>query len=1242
MKGPAVPPFNHRDRYSAIVPLSGPSDLTLLRVYDVLRSEDLALCTTVRQKGVAVDDAAAEFAKLRTLDHPLLAQVRDFGATGEVVFYSRELGLPSTLKELPKEELDEDVVYALLVAASEAVEALHDAGLVHGLVLPEHVHVSILDGGFSGMRLADAGLRRLLTPASLKRRERYDPPEVRKGGEASPASDIYQLGMTLLEKLGRTGSSRKSSGSSRLERPPAGGVDRHLRDLLTGLVTPDPHRRLTNGRELRRALRAVDWTLPDRMEEVSSLMTPFMVGREHEMGQFVATLKKAAAGEVHAIEIVGQRGTGRTRMLRECGERGEAEGWIAIPVSGEAGEKRVEEALSRVGEAKMLLLVDNADHLDPDVLARLRFLVAEAETSPVLVVSTGEKSLFAGTEVISLDPLGARDLRRLVEPLLLKALNPEEVLRAVEESAAGNPLWVQLLLASWRESGRLRFVHGRPFFDERADAGVPESIAEVLAKIVGGLTRIERDLVEAMAIWGAPLPKDVAERVLPDNPTVPGSLVRTDGASYRFIGDTVGPVILGLMSKDRQRHWHAAFLSVLAEKELGRRQRAFHLLGAGKAAEGIRALVDEARAAESRNDYRIAFVNLRDALECYFSNDVLEKDVPGVERTRLTLDAARLATLVGELHWAREVLVSSILEGAGSPSIHLEHTVLRANVLRELRHASEAAELYAEARALIARHPSLQDQLVPVQLEEAANDGARGEGQGALRRLETIVKKLEGEGTSPLLGLSLQRMGLLCAQLGRTRAGLVYELRCLRIARRLNDHQLAARALVNLGHFYRLLGRPRRALLTFDRAQRELVSCPNDSIAASEMVNRAEVLIGLGREDEAYMLLLRARALRERAAERARMVPILILLGHLCHHGGKLLAGAGYYREAIALAEEFELPAARVAQSNLGELHLQMGAWEEAERLLRLGLSDPKPDHRGLTMVNLGRLRREQGRHREALQLLGEAETLLGGVSAHYRTHAVLETARVLFAAGDVEGAAFHLLQVRDDDKDKGQLVGYRVLEGLIASTRGEAPERAFKSALDVVQESHDPTLVAEALTALLERALMSSEFDPTWFARQLEILEDAASRTEARPVAMRASVIRAGFSERCAAAAGVEGFAGKLQQRIERSGSAVEAAIGELLKELPGAEGAAVFVVGFDGQGKPMLSAARKTSKPQDKRIRPYRVAVREFDRNLFRRALDAAGGNVHEAARKLRLPISTFRYRAIKLGLLKPTPRD
>jgi hypothetical protein len=225
----------------------------------------------------------------------------------------------------------------------------------------------------------------------------------------------------------------------------------------------------------------MDWALPDRPADVSSLVTPLMVGREREMGHLVAALKRAAGAEVHAVEVVGPGGMGRTRILRELAVRAGEEGWNAVQVGGRAGEKAVEEVLSSEREAKSLLIVDNADHLHPDVLAQLRFLVAGAGTSPVLVVSTAVNPVgLPGADVISLDPLGVRDLKRLIEPMLLSALNPEVVLQAVDASAAGNPLWVKLLLASWRETGRLRFVHGRPFFDERPDAGVPDSIAGIV------------------------------------------------------------------------------------------------------------------------------------------------------------------------------------------------------------------------------------------------------------------------------------------------------------------------------------------------------------------------------------------------------------------------------------------------------------------------------------------------------------------------------------------------------------------------------------------------------------------------------------------------------------------------------------------------------------------------------------------------------------------------------------------
>ena len=1219
-------------RYAPIEIIASPSDVTFERVYDRLRCEELALCTIARPKN-SNTEAAADFTRLCRLDHPSLARVRDFGLTDDAVFYSRELGLPSTLKDRSSEAIDEAAIFLCLTGAAEGMAALHESGLVHGLVLPEHLHVSTA-GPVVGVRLADAGLRRLLSPAALRARERYDPPEVRAGAEITPASDIYQLGTTLLAALGRPGKQSVSAKCGRVS-------GQHLLEFLHQLVAPDARKRFANGKELRRALQGIDWALPERSEDAKSLVTLQMVGREHELGRFSAVLEEASTGKVHAVEFLGLPGMGRSRMLQECGARAEMAGWTAIPISPSTGGEAAIHAAGEEKHAKLLFLVDHADHLDGDVITALRFLVTEAGTRPVLVVSAGERTIgLPGAAHIVLERFGSRDLRRFIEPLLLRALNPEELWQTVEQSAAGNPLWVELLLTSWLESGRLRSVSGRLFFDERVDAEVPQTISETISKLVAGWSSGERSLIEAMAVWGAPLPIDMATKVLAGRVEAPAALVRTDAGSYQFIGDTVGPVVLNLVLPERRQYWNAAFLSAVPANEMTDGQRARLLLGAGKSAEGVRALVDAGREAEERGAYATAFHHLRDALDHYPPEMVAD-----VDRVRLALDAARLATLVGELHWARQVLVPTLVP-EGNAALQLERTLLLANVMRELRHAGEAGDLYSEARALIRRNASLQHLSIEVQLDEAANEAARGEGERALRGVEAIVASLEPAGASRLLGLARQRLAMLHAHLGHTRLAAQCELRCARVARRLGDYQLMARACVTLGYLYRLLGRSRRALLALDRAQAALLQCPSDALAASALVNRAEVLIGLGRTEEAEVALLRARALRERSGQRGRLPTILIDLGHLCRHDGRLGAGAAYYREAIALAEEFELPIALAGMSNLGELCLHLGEFEEAERLLRLGLSDRRPSHRGTTRINLGQLRREQQRYPEALQFLVEAEVLLGDSAPHYRPYAVLEMGRVLFAAGDVEGASFQMHRVRDEVAENQELSSeYQLLEGLIAAARGEAPDRAFASALDGVRESSDPTFQAETLITILEHAVRSQEVDESWISGLWRALEEAAARTDARSVAIGVRVIRGAIAERFARPAATEGLAGMVQRKLERGGNAIEAAMGELLQQLPEAAGAAVFVVGVDADGKPIVSPipkASQVSRAGDGRVRPYRVAVREFDRKLFREALAAAGGNVHEAARQLRLPTSTFRYRASKLGLLKPTQRD
>src|SRR5688500_5520994 len=89
-------------RYTAVESIGGPSDVSVSRAYDRLRSEEVALCQ-VRGKRRQGAEAAADFGRLSGLDHPSLTRVNDFILTDEAAFYSREIGLASTLRDLAPE-----------------------------------------------------------------------------------------------------------------------------------------------------------------------------------------------------------------------------------------------------------------------------------------------------------------------------------------------------------------------------------------------------------------------------------------------------------------------------------------------------------------------------------------------------------------------------------------------------------------------------------------------------------------------------------------------------------------------------------------------------------------------------------------------------------------------------------------------------------------------------------------------------------------------------------------------------------------------------------------------------------------------------------------------------------------------------------------------------------------------------------------------------------------------------------
>ncbi|MFN7723480.1 MAG: serine/threonine-protein kinase [Rubrivivax sp.] len=184
--------------YLAHAPGGAPVALKLMAL------SDEALATPAKAQPLK-DLFAAEAALARRLDHPNIAQVVDAGMLGPWAWLACEAapGVPLLRYTQPRRLLPAPLVFRLMALVAQALQHAHSRGVVHRDIKPANL---IVDLPHLGLKVTDFGLARvhggfhtgtgvvLGSPAFLA-------PELLAGAEATPAGDLYALGVTLYQLL---------------------------------------------------------------------------------------------------------------------------------------------------------------------------------------------------------------------------------------------------------------------------------------------------------------------------------------------------------------------------------------------------------------------------------------------------------------------------------------------------------------------------------------------------------------------------------------------------------------------------------------------------------------------------------------------------------------------------------------------------------------------------------------------------------------------------------------------------------------------------------------------------------------------------------------------------------------------------------------------------------------------------------------------------------------------------------
>jgi hypothetical protein len=340
----------HAARYIIKEKLASGGMGVVYRVFDQVTGEERALKRVTPEASgqrMLLEAFEREYQVLRTLDHPRIIRVFDYGFDDVGPYYTMELLDGQDMRRAAPVPFREACLCLRDVAASLAL--LHARRLVHRDLSPGNV------------RMTPDGRCKLLDFGALARFGKCDvivgtpsgvPPEALSQLPLDHRADLYALGALAYWVL--TG--RHAYPAKRLAdlpllwlNPPAApstvipGIPKELDELVSSLLSVDARVRPTSAAEVIARLTMVGGLLPedatDARTALSFISSPRLVGRDESLRKVRELVDAGVKGRGGALSVEAVPGMGRSRFLEETAIHAELAGATVVRVDASTCSK---------------------------------------------------------------------------------------------------------------------------------------------------------------------------------------------------------------------------------------------------------------------------------------------------------------------------------------------------------------------------------------------------------------------------------------------------------------------------------------------------------------------------------------------------------------------------------------------------------------------------------------------------------------------------------------------------------------------------------------------------------------------------------------------------------------------------------------------------------------------------------------------------------------------------------------